>query len=137
MVVEVVAVVGVWNGVVEVVAVRTSSSEDCCAGGSPTVAIQEGVGAAAASTNTNIDTHVCIGKPQATASKILQRRMVGDVLSGTIALEGNGELPTEPPLPDVDDDLRLSFEPPLPSRLSHDAGFDVESQAIGEEYFEV
>lgn len=123
------------HGVVEVVAVHTSC-EDCIAGGSPTTTtIQEGVGAAEvpSANNDGIDTHACTGQPQAAAaaaSTIFPRKMVGDVLSGTMAQEGNEELPTEPPLPDMDDDMQSSFEPPLPNRMSDDAGVDVESQAI-------
>lgn len=123
------------HGVVEVVGVRTNC-EDCIAGGSPTTTtIQEGVGAAEVpSTNNNgVDAHICSGQSQAAAaatSSILPRKMGGDVLSGSIAQEGNEELPTEPPLPDMDDDMQLSFEPPLPSRMNDDAGIDVESQAI-------
>jgi hypothetical protein len=123
------------HGVVEVV---VPHCEDCLAdGGSPMAeAIPEGIpvaaDAAAASTNRNVDTLVCMGQPPQAVSNIRQRRVVGDVLSvsGSFAPGGNEELPTEPPLPGMDDDMQLSFEPPLPSRMSHDAGVDVESQAI-------
>jgi hypothetical protein len=122
------------HGVVEVV---VPHCEDCLAdGGSPMAeAILEGVPAAvepAASPNRNVDTLVCMGQPPQAMSNIRQRRMVGDALSvsGSFAQGGNEELPTEPPLLDMDDDMPYSFEPPLPSRMSHDAGVDVESQTI-------